>query len=121
MAKTIDLTSGDIFQGLTKLAMPIIGTSFVQMAYNLTDMIWVGRLSSNAVATVGTAGFFTWLAMAVILVSRVGAEVGVAQSIGRNDRDEAKRYIRHSIQLNVVLSLTYAVILIIFRGPLLGF
>ena len=101
--------------------MPIIGTSFVQMAYSLTDMIWVGRLSSDAVAAVGTAGFFTWLASAVILIARVGAEVGVAQATGRKDRNEAQAYIRHSIQLIVCLASVYALLLILFRKPLIGF
>lgn len=121
MSRSIDLTQGSIVKGLTKLAIPIIGTSFVQMAYNLTDMIWVGRLSSDAVAAVGTAGFFTWLASAVILLARIGAEVGVAQSIGRRNQEEAKRYIRHSLQLIVVLAVLYASILISFRQPLIGF
>ena len=31
MAKSIDLTNGSIFRGLAKLAVPIIGTSFVQI------------------------------------------------------------------------------------------
>lgn len=121
MTKRIDLTNGSILSGLIKLAIPIIGTSFVQMAYSLTDMIWVGRLSSDAVAAVGTAGFFTWLASAVIFLARIGAEVGVAQSIGREDREEAKRYIRHSLQLIVVLAIVYASFLIGFRKPLIGF
>ncbi len=82
--KTNNLTQGSILSALFKLAIPIMGTSFVQMAYNMTDMIWVGRVGSRAVAAVGTAGFFTWLAMAFILIPKIGAEVGVAQSIGKN-------------------------------------
>ena len=119
--KTIVLTEGSIPRALTKLAMPIIGTSFVQMAYGFIDMIWVGRIGSGAVAAVGTAGFFTWLANALIIIPRIGAEVGVAQSIGRNDRQGTERAIRHSIQLIVVLSLIYAAALITFRRPLLSF
>ena len=53
-----NLTEGSIVKTLFRLALPIMGTSFVQMAYNLTDMIWVGRIGSDAVAAVGTAGFF---------------------------------------------------------------
>ncbi len=121
MSRTIDLTEGSILHRLTKLALPIIGTSFVQMAYSLIDMIWVGRLSSDAVAAVGTASFFTWLASAVILVARVGAEVGVAQSIGKKDEQEAKRYVGHSLQLILVLSVIYGALLIAFRQPLIGF
>lgn len=108
-------------QALTRLAIPIIATSFVQMAYNLTDMIWVGRVGSGAVAAVGTAGFFTWLANAIILIPKVGAEVGVAQAIGRKDIADAKSYIRHSLQLIVLLSVLYGIGLVVFRHPLVGF
>ena len=59
--KTNNLTQGSILSALFKLAIPIMGTSFVQMAYNMTDMIWVGRVGSRAVAAVGTAGFLLGL------------------------------------------------------------
>ena len=121
MTQKNNLTQGSIVKALFKLALPIMGTSFVQMAYNLTDMIWVGRIGSDAVAAVGTAGFFTWLGVAFILIPKIGAEVGVAQSVGRKDMDEAKVYIKHSIQMILCLALFYASILIIFRKPLIGF
>ena len=56
MSKRIDLLSGSIAGPLTKLALPIMGTSLIQMAYNMVDMIWVGRVGSDAVAAVGAAG-----------------------------------------------------------------
>ena len=62
MKHAIDLTRGNILAVLTKLAMPIMATSLIQMAYNLTDMIWIGRLGASAVAAVGSAGMFMWLA-----------------------------------------------------------
>ncbi|SCG81648.1 putative multidrug resistance protein norM Multidrug-efflux transporter [Proteiniborus sp. DW1] len=121
MTKTSNLTEGNILKALFRIAIPIMGTSFVQMAYNMTDMIWVGKIGSRAVAAVGTAGFFTWLAMAFILIPKIGAEVGVAQSVGKKDMDEAKVYIKHSIQMIVCLALLYAFTLITFRKPLIGF
>ncbi len=121
MAKYNSLTEGSILKALFRLAIPIMGTSFVQMAYNMTDMIWVGRIGSRAVAAVGTAGFYTWLAMAFILIPKIGAEVGVAQSVGKKDMAEAKVYIKHSIQMIICLAIFYASILIIFRKPLIGF
>ena len=45
-----NLTQGPINRQLFNLAMPIMATSFIQMAYSLTDMAWVGRLGSEAVA-----------------------------------------------------------------------
>ncbi|MFO7296096.1 MAG: MATE family efflux transporter [Caldicoprobacter sp.] len=121
MVKVNDITEGNVFKALFRLALPIMGTSFVQMAYNMTDMLWVGRIGSRAVAAVGTAGFFTWLGAAFILISRVGAEVGVAQSVGKRDMAEVRAYIKHSIQLIISLALLYALVLIIFCRPLIGF
>ncbi len=83
MGEKVNLTHGHIGATLTKLALPIMGTSFVQMTYNLTDMFWVGKLGSNSVAAVGTAGFFAWFSFSLILLSKVGAEVFVAQHLGK--------------------------------------
>ena len=43
MQGTKNLTKGPINRQLFNLAMPIMATSFIQMAYSLTDMAWVGR------------------------------------------------------------------------------
>jgi len=121
LVKENQLTQGSISKALIKLALPIMGTSFLQTAYTITDMFWIGKVGTKAAAAVGTGGFFTWLAMAFIILSKVGAEVGVAQSIGRDDIRDARRYIRHTIQLNVFLAILYSLTLIIFRDSLIGF
>ena len=56
-----NLTEGGITARLVRLALPIMATSFIQMAYNLTDMFWVGRIGSEANAAVGSVGMFTWM------------------------------------------------------------
>lgn len=117
----IDLTEGNIFKKITILALPIMGTSLIQSAYSMTDMIWVGRLGSRAVTAVGTAGFFTWFAFAFITIPQIGAAVGVSQSVGRKDVKETKNYIRHSLQMNLVFAILYGVTMIIFRKQLIGF
>lgn len=121
MQGRIDLTEGKIIDKLIKLALPIMGTSFIQMAYNMVDMIWVGKAGSSDVAAVGTAGFFPWLAMAFVAISRVGGEVQVAQSMGKNDAEETKSYIKAAIEVNIILSLIYTLVLLIFKDSLIGF
>lgn len=116
-----DLTEGSILKSLIRLALPIMGTSFIQMAYNMVDMIWIGKLGSKAVAAVGTAGFFPWLAMAFIAIPRIGAGIGVAQSIGRKNEIETKSYIRQTIQIGIILALLYSVFVLVFRESLIGF
>ncbi|MBM7615632.1 MATE family efflux transporter [Alkaliphilus hydrothermalis] len=116
-----NLTEGNISKVLLKLALPIMGTSFVQMAYNLTDMFWVGKLGSLAVAAVGTGGFFMWLSMAFIFISKIGAEVGVAQSVGRDDVTGIRSTVKSALQINVILALVYGGILMLFKRPLIQF
>ena len=57
----VDLLNGRIVPTLMRLTLPIMGTSLVQMAYNLIDMIWIGRVSADAVAAVGAAGMYLWI------------------------------------------------------------
>ena len=121
MGRKVNLTEGPIIRNLVKLAMPIMGTSFIQMAYNLTDMIWIGKVGSKAVAAVGTAGFFTWLAMAFIMISKIGAEIKVAQSTGAKQLDDTKQYIRSAIQINILLAVIYMIGLLLLKKPLISF
>ena len=117
---TKDLTQGNILKALISLSVPIVGTSFVQMAYNLIDLIWIGRLGSNAVAAVGSVGFYTWLGFGVILISKVGAEVGVSQSAGRKNLLEEKEFARNSLQFNIITSILYALMMLLFSSQLIS-
>ncbi|HGM3505984.1 TPA: MATE family efflux transporter [Clostridioides difficile] len=121
MKDRLDLTEGRITEKLLKLSLPIMGTSFIQMGYNMIDMIWVGKAGSKAVAAVGTAGFFPWLAMAFIMISKVGGEVKVAQSIGENNISTTKSYMKSAIEINIMLAIIYTISLIVFNKQLIGF
>ena len=56
----VDLLEGSIVRSLTSLALPIMATSLIQMAYNMTDMIWIGRVSANAVAAGRSKWRMSW-------------------------------------------------------------
>src|SRR5699024_5915263 len=117
----INLTKGNIYKGLISLSLPIMLTSFIQTSYNLMDLFWLGKLSTDAVAAAGTVGFFTWLANSIVIVPRIGAEVGVAESIGANKKDLVKKFINNSMQLTIIIGIIYAFILLIFKEQLIGF
>lgn len=121
MDKNIDLLEGPIFSALFKLALPLMGISFVQMAYSLVDTIWLGRLSTGAVAAVGSVGLFIWVAQAVTLISKVGLSVGMSQALGRGDNREVKRVITASIQVSIFFWLVIALTYFFGRDVLLGF
>jgi len=110
-----NLVEGSIVNKLFFVAGPIILTQIFQMAYNLTDMFWLGRLSSDAVAASGTAGLFLWLSMAFLLLGRMGAEIGVSQSLGRGDKDTARSFAQNALVIAAVLGVLVAAVYIAFH------
>ena len=115
-----NLTEGPILRQLFMLAMPIMATSFIQMAYSLTDMAWVGRLGSEAIAAVGSVGILTWMTTSLALLNKVGAEVSVGQAIGMKDETAARSFSTHNLTLSLMISLAWALILFVFATPVIG-
>ncbi len=112
-----DLTQGPILRQLYNLAIPIMGTSFVQMAYNLTDMAWVGRLGSESIAAVGSVGILTWMASSIALLNKVGSEVSVGHSVGMQDAKMARNFASHNITISIIISIILGTIFFSFsRG-----
>jgi len=116
-----NLTEGPILKQLFALAMPIMATSFIQMAYSLTDMAWVGRLGSEAIAAVGSVGLLTWMTTSLALLNKVGSEVSVGQSIGMRDETAARAFATHNLTLSLIISLTWASLLFVFSVPIVDF
>ena len=119
-AKGYDLTKGSILGRLLLIAMPVMGTQLFQMMFNLIDMFFVGRISSDAVAAVGSAGMYIWLSVAFFVIGGRGAEIGVSQSIGKGDRQEARRFATAAIGMAVVLGCLYGILMFFFADFWIG-
>lgn len=119
--KKVDLTKDDITKSLIKLSLPIIATNFIQTAYGMIDMLWIGRLGSDAVAAIGTASFFINLAMAIFTIVSIGTGVKISHSIGRGREKESKTYIQNGIILTSFIGLIYTIFLFIFNKQLISF
>lgn len=115
------LTEGPISKLLIALAIPIMGSSFLQMAYGLVDMIWIGRLGSDAVAGIGTATFFINFGYALNSMIVTGAAIKVSHSIGAKDYIGAEDYIKNSIFINFILFIFFLSGLIFFKDNLIGY
>ena len=115
-----DLTQGPILQRLITLSIPIMATSFMQMAFNLSDMFWLSRLSVGSVAAAGTAGLLVWLSMAFIFIGRMGAEIGVSQKMGEGNVEEAKKYAQNAFVIAIILGVAYGVAMLLFHRPLIA-
>lgn len=119
--KRVDLRSGNITRSLIALALPLMGMSLIQMAYNLIDMFWIGRLGAGPVASVGTGGLLIWLATGIHTLAQLGGQVYVAQNLGREDRAAAGRYASAAIWMSVAISLVLGLCFTLGRTPIIAF
>lgn len=121
MSKTVNLLEGRILPALVRLAVPITATALIQMAYNLTDMIWIGRLGSNQVAAVGAAGMYSWLAAGLATMCRMGGQVKTAQSLGAREPSDAARYAKTALILGFLAGIIFGGAAGLLHRPLIGF
>lgn len=121
MKQRINLLEGSIPKVLAKLAFPIMGTSLIQMAYNMTDMIWLGRESSNAVAAVGAAGMYLWLANGIATIPRMGGQVKVAHALGAGEKERAAEYAKAAFHMGFIMIVICTMIYIVCNRGLIDF
>lgn len=119
--KKIDLTQGKVINVLTALALPIMGSSLLQFTYNLIDMLWVGGLGSDAVASIGSSSFFIGLGYSINSLVVIGTGIKVSHAIGRKDNKEVKQYINSGIAINFIIAIIYALTLIVLGRSFISF
>ena len=119
--KETDLTKGKVISVITSLALPIMGSSFLQFTYNLIDMMWVGRLGSGAVASIGSSSLYINIGNAINSLVVIGTGIKVAHAIGRNDSNEVKEYINSGIIINTIIGIIFGLVLILAGKGFIGF
>ena len=118
---SLNLTSGPILKTLSELALPIMASSMLATAYNITDMAWIGMLGAKAVAGVGVGGMYVWLSQGLASLPRMGGQVHAAQACGRGDYEKARSYASSAMQLSLFFGLLFSAACVLFIDPLLGF
>lgn len=119
--KKYDLTKGSVLSVLTALALPIMGSSLLQFTYNIVDMLWVGGLGSNAVASIGSSSFYIGLGYSINALVVIGTSIKVSHALGRKEDDEVKKYINAGLLLNFIIGIIYGAILILAGKGFIGF
>lgn len=121
MKKQVQLLEGAILPALSALALPIMATSLIQMAYNLTDMIWIGQIGSGAVASVGAAGMFMWLSNGLATLAKMGGQIKVAHALGAGKKQDAAAYAASSFHMAIIFAIGFGLLSIIFVKPMISF
>ncbi|AOR23507.1 MATE family efflux transporter [Clostridium taeniosporum] len=119
--KKIDLTKGKVISVLLTLAIPIMGSSLLQFTYNLIDMLWVGSLGSDAVASIGSSSFFIGLGYSINALVIIGCGIKVAHAIGEKNDKHTKEYINAGILINLIIGLLFMLSIIFFGSNLINF
>ncbi|EKQ56361.1 MULTISPECIES: MATE family efflux transporter [unclassified Clostridium] len=119
--KKIDLTEGKTLSVLTKLSVPIMGSSLLQFTYNLVDMLWIGGLGSGAVASIGSSSFYMGLGYSINSLVVIGTGIKVSHSIGRKDEMEVKAYINSGLLINTIIAIIFSLVLILGGRSLIDF
>ncbi|GHT66221.1 MATE family efflux transporter [Bacteroidia bacterium] len=98
-----------------------MGTGFMQLAYNLADVLWLGRLSGEAVAATSAAGFVAWITFSIAFTTKVGSEVAIAQAIGEKKTGIVHLIGAHAIGISLILSTLMGAAMLIFMDEIVGF
>jgi MATE family multidrug resistance protein len=102
---------------ILKLAAPLMATNAVQALLNLTDLWFIGRLSTDAVAAMGA--IYWILTCAILLFGGVGLAVQtfVSQAYGSRRRARASRALWNALWASLALIPLF--LALAFAGPLL--
>lgn len=115
-----DMCSGPLFGKILTFALPIMAMNILELLFNTTDMVVVGRFSgSDALAAVGSTGSLINLIVNTFMGLSVGTSVVVAQYSGAGKPDEVRRSVHTSIAISIISGLVVMVLGLVLCEPLL--
>jgi putative MATE family efflux protein len=126
LSTSYNTTEGSILRKLLAIAIPVLLTSISQMAYNLTDMFWLGQVDtiglseSETIAGVGTAGYITWFAFGLILIGRIGTSVKVSHAVGEKNPAKITKYASNGLFILIAFGIIFSGSVLIFQHQILG-
>lgn len=126
MNKVFNVTEGPILKKLLLLAFPILLTTLSQIAYNLTDIFWIGRVDvigmneTNAVSAIGTVSYLTWFAFGLILIAKIGTSVKVSHAVGRKEIKDVNVFATNGLLLEAFFGIVAAILILLFQNEFLA-
>jgi len=120
MDNTKELGESRIGPLIARFALPSIIGMVVSALYNIVDRIFIGRgVGPLALAGVTVAFGFQLIQIAFAVLVGVGTSARISISLGEGRKDKAERFMANGFALNLAISLTTAVLGIIFLDPML--
>jgi len=84
-----DFTAGSLNRAILLLAIPMVLEMVLESLFAVVDVMWVGRVGANAVATVGLTEAILTLVFAIAMGLSLSTTAMVARRIGEKDPEAA--------------------------------
>lgn len=121
----LDMLHGSIWNKLPRFALPVAATAILEQLFNASDVAIVGNFAGDAaektaaVAAVGANTAIIGLIVNLFVGIALGANVVIANAIGRDDKDAVHRAVHTSILVALLGGAAIAVIGELIAGTLL--
>lgn len=115
----IAMVTGEPKKAIRVLAVPMIVSMFLIMAYNLADSIWVAGLGPNALAALGFINPLFFIVIGLGNGLGAGATSLIARCIGARNKGGADNAAIHSLVLTLVVSVVLTIFILIFLPNIL--
>ncbi|MGC1354954.1 MAG: MATE family efflux transporter, partial [Xanthobacteraceae bacterium] len=114
-----DYTTGNLNRAILLLAIPMVLEMVLESLFAVVDVLWVGRLGANAVATVGLTESLLALVFSIGIGLAMSTTAMVARRIGEKDPVDAAIAGMQAIFLGLIVSLAIGVPSFVFAPQLL--
>lgn len=102
----IDILNGSMWDKILRYALPVAATGILGQLFNASDIAIVGNFAQGdtvaAVAAVGANGPVIGLLLNIFIGIALGANVVIANAIGRGDKETVSRAVHTSIVAAVI-------------------
>ena len=118
----LDMLNGSIWNKLPDFALPIAATGILEQLFNASDIAIVGNFAQTdktaAVAAVGANSPIIGLILNLFIGIALGANVVIANAIGRDDRQTVQKAVHTSMVVSVIGGVLVAIIGELIAEPL---
>lgn len=119
----LDMLNGSIWNKLPVFALPIAATGILEQLFNASDIAIVGNFAqtdkTSAVAAVGANSPIIGLILNLFIGIALGANVVIANAIGRDDKQTVQKAVHTSMVVSVIGGVLVAIIGELIAEPLL--
>jgi len=115
----LDLTEKNLNKNIFKLSIPVAIENVLHMSVFIIDAVMVGRLGTDALASIGLAGALYFTISMVFSSLSVGSASIVARHIGAKEKEAAQVVGAQAVLMSLILGVLVTPLLLVFAQKML--